>query len=164
MTDGRAPAASGLAGAGSGDGKRGLRSVEERSRELADDRAALEEVLGHVTAEAQALRMDVAALSAERSERERELAQARERLAALDASILAARNAETAKAHERAVLEKRLEHARESSKELELDTLAHREELSAAHERLGELVDSVMRIQHKLRRVAPGDPGRGGRR
>lgn len=136
------------------EGRLMLHSVARRSDEIADERAVVEEIQGSLGVDEKSLLLDVSALSAERDELAQELAQARDRLASLDAAIAAERLAEAAKAHALDAARSKLERDRALAGRLEQEILGYRKQMASAQERLGDLVKTVLRIQHKLWRVA----------
>lgn len=129
-------------------------SVAKRADELADERAVVEEIQGRLRVDERGLLADAAALRAERNELAQELLQARERLAALDAAIAAEGAAEAAKRHALDAARHALERDRELTARLEREIVGYRQQMAAARGRLGDLVKTVLRIQHKLWRVA----------
>jgi chromosome segregation ATPase len=132
----------------------GQHAVAERSRQIADERAALEEIKGHLLADEKSVVSDLAALSAERDELERDLACAHERLASLDAEIAAQQLGEWTKTRELDATRHELERDRDQVARIEQELLRYRQQTATAQESLGDLVKSILRIQHKLWRAA----------
>jgi chromosome segregation ATPase len=128
--------------------------VRERAEKVANERATVEASLGRLRAEEQGLLAELSALHAERDERNRELAEAREHLASLDATLAGEELTGIARAQDLEFARHRLERDRELASRLEQEILDVRRQVSTAQERLRGLVQNVLRIQHKLWRAA----------
>ncbi len=130
------------------------RAVQERAEKIARDRVTVEASLGRLRAEEQSLLAGLSALHAEHAERAQQVAEAREHLASLDASLAGEDLTEIAKAHDLLHARHRLEWDRELASRLEQEILEVRRQMSSAQDRLRGLVKNVLRIQHKLMRTA----------
>jgi hypothetical protein len=127
--------------------------VQEHAEKIVNDRATVEASLGRLRAEEHGLHDEISALRVERTERSRELAEASEHLASLDAALAAEELTALARAHDLASARRRLERDRDLILLLEQEILEVRSGISSAAERLRGLVENVLRIQHKLWRV-----------
>jgi chromosome segregation ATPase len=125
-------------------------SVAERSHEIARECAMVEEVVARLRAEERRLLADAQALGAEREELEGELAAARDRVAAHEASLADAHSGLVAKGRELKAATDRLERQRELRQQAEREIDGYRSQIAVAQKRLGDLVVNVTRIQHKL--------------
>jgi chromosome segregation ATPase len=134
----------------------GSSAVQRRADEIAHDRATVEASLGRLRADEQSLVAELSALRIERRERAQELADAREHLTSLDAALAGEELMEVARARDLAYARHRLERDRELASQLEQHILEIRRHMSSAQEQLIGLVKNVLRIQHKLWRVAHG--------
>jgi chromosome segregation ATPase len=133
-----------------------------RAHEVARECAIVEEVVGRLRVEEQRLLSNMTALRAERQELERELATARDRLAAYESSIGLAESELVVKETELEAARDRLERQNELKRRGEREIDGYRSQLALAQQRLGELVVNVTRIQHKLLRKNASrrdDPG-----
>jgi chromosome segregation ATPase len=145
----------GPAGSGSqGDAAARARSAAKRSHEVARERAAVEEVVVRLRADEARLVSELAALRAERAEIGRELTAARDRVASLDEELETRRLALMLKEREVYGAREKLERERDLVSKVEGEIAGHRRQLDLGRKGLGDLVENVLRIRHKLRRVA----------
>jgi chromosome segregation ATPase len=92
----------------------------------------------------------------------RPIAEARERVASLDATLAAAELEAVAAEHGLAAAQDKLAWQRDVARRVEREIAEHRGQVAATQQRLGALVGDVVRISHKIRRAAGNEPPRNG--
>lgn len=122
-------------------------------RDIAKERAAVEEIVARLSGDERRLRVEVFALRSQRTALEQELAAAGERLASLDAEESAATANLVMSERDLDEVRDGLEAVRQRSRDVEREVSRHREQIATAEERLSALAADVLKIQHKLRRA-----------
>jgi chromosome segregation ATPase len=132
-------------------------AASEHARQIERERGGVQEVVAHLRAEERRWLSDAEALRAERKAINAELAEARDRLAGLDASLKLRQLGVVAKEREIAEARAQLETQRALADRVERELEEHRAQIATARRKLGGLVEDVLRIQHKLWRAASGE-------
>jgi chromosome segregation ATPase len=135
-------------------------NVAKRSHEIARERAIVEEVVHRLRADERRLVSEASELRTERQEMEGQLAAARDRVASLESELSMHDLGLLVGQRELAAARDQLERERERVREVERDIEAHRAQIAVAQNRLLDLLESVLRIRHKLWRATTSEARR----